>query len=53
MSVKLLSYTPDPECVAGSCGEGSFSCGKINEVRAKYDGLDDEGAVDQQLDVTE
>ena len=48
----LLFMGAGPQCVAGSCGEGAFSCGRITEVRAKYDGLDDEGTtLGTQLDV--
>lgn len=48
----LLFHDAGPGCVAGVCGEGKFTCGKMEEVRAKYDGLDDEGAIGQDLDVT-
>lgn len=49
----LLFMGAGPQCVAGSCGEGAFSCGDMAEVRAKYDGLDDEGTtLGTQLDVT-
>jgi thymidylate synthase (FAD) len=48
----LLFMGAGPGCVSGSCGEGAFSCGKIAEVRALYDGLDEIETVGTELDVT-
>lgn len=48
----LLFRNAGPRCVAGSCGEGSFSCGKMKEVRAKYEALDEEETIGQNLDIT-
>ncbi len=40
-----------PGCVAGECGEGSFSCGKAKDVRAQYEALDEAEMVGTKLDV--
>ncbi|MCI4625719.1 MAG: FAD-dependent thymidylate synthase [Candidatus Magnetoovum sp. WYHC-5] len=33
----VLFNLAGPGCLSGACEEGSFSCGKINEVRRKYE----------------
>jgi thymidylate synthase (FAD) len=46
----LLFTEAGPGCVGGSCGEGSFTCGKAEDVRQRFRELDE--TVGQNLDVT-
>jgi len=41
----LLFRGAGPGCVDGECSEGSFTCGKAKEVRAKYEALDEDEVV--------
>jgi len=45
----LLFHDAGPGCVGGSCGEGSFTCGKTEEVRQKFFDIDE--TIGKNLDV--